>query len=144
MYGYNVLLSILARRTGKTRLRHVATFGFADAITGAVGSWPFVIVQAILITIWITGNSRGWFHFDPYPFILLNLGLSFQAAFTAPFILISQNRQGEIDRATLLKDLHTDTDIQRMVRRLLVLMQRAKGPFSAVAPAPATPPDDIA
>lgn len=70
----------------------------ADAVAATIGSWRFII-QSTAIALWITGNvltGRGaW---DPYPFILLNLLLSFQAAYTAPAIMMSQNRQSELDR----------------------------------------------
>ena len=64
-----------------------------------VGSWPFIIVQSILLVLWMVLNLTAWVeHWDPYPFILLNLALSFQAAYAAPFIMMSQNRQQDIDR----------------------------------------------
>ncbi len=78
---------------------------FADNVTGLVGSWRFIIVQSMLLALWIVMNVVGWVaHWDPYPFILLNLALSFQAAYTAPFILMSQNRQQEIDRQAAQED----------------------------------------
>lgn len=71
----------------------------ADRVAATIGSWRFIIFQSTMIAIWITGNvlsgSGAW---DPYPFILLNLLLSFQAAYTAPAIMMSQNRQSELDR----------------------------------------------
>ena len=72
------------------------TFGqkSADFIASLVGSWGFIICQAIILMIWIGLNVTVYIqHWDSYPFILLNLVLSFQAAFTAPIIMISQNRQ---------------------------------------------------
>ena len=78
---------------------------FADAVTAVVGSWRFIIVQSLLLALWIVLNVVAWVHhWDPYPFILLNLMLSFQAAYTAPFILMSQNRQQEIDRQAAQED----------------------------------------
>jgi uncharacterized membrane protein len=66
----------------------------ADTVAATIGSWTFIIIQSIILTIWILLNLVAWMeHWDPYPFILLNLALSFQAAYAAPFILISQNRQ---------------------------------------------------
>ncbi|WP_211187466.1 DUF1003 domain-containing protein [Neoroseomonas marina] len=77
----------------------------ADAVASTVGSWRFIIVQTGLITAWITGNAIfGGGAWDPYPFILLNLLLSFQAAYTAPVIMMSQNRQADIDRDRALAD----------------------------------------
>ena len=78
---------------------------FADAVTSLVGSWRFILIQSGILVLWITANVIGWIgHWDPYPFILLNLALSFQAAYTAPFILMSQNRQQEIDRQAAKED----------------------------------------
>jgi uncharacterized membrane protein len=71
----------------------------ADAVAAGMGSWPFIIIQSILLAIWIALNITAWIrHWDPYPFILLNLALSFQAAYAAPFIMMAQNRQQDIDR----------------------------------------------
>lgn len=71
----------------------------ADRLAATVGSWRFVIVQSVLLGLWIIVNVIGWIRaWDPYPFILLNLALSFQAAYTAPIIMMSQNRQAAIDR----------------------------------------------
>lgn len=71
----------------------------ADAVARTVGSWRFILLQSGAIVIWMTGNALTGPHaWDPYPFILLNLLLSFQAAYTAPAIMMSQNRQSELDR----------------------------------------------
>jgi uncharacterized membrane protein len=71
----------------------------ADAVADTMGSWRFIIVQSTLLACWITLNATAWInHWDPYPFILLNLMLSFQAAYAAPFIMMSQNRQASKDR----------------------------------------------
>ena len=71
----------------------------ADAVAATIGSWPFIIIQSCLLAGWVTLNVIAWIqHWDPYPFILLNLALSFQAAYAGPFILMSQNRQQDIDR----------------------------------------------
>ncbi|TAK47257.1 MAG: DUF1003 domain-containing protein [Xanthobacteraceae bacterium] len=72
---------------------------FADRVAEIVGSWRFIIIQSAMLGIWIILNMVAFInHWDPYPFILLNLVLSFQAAYTAPIIMMSQNRQSEIDR----------------------------------------------
>ena len=71
----------------------------ADLVASTIGSWRFIIFQSTAIAIWISGNVwAGASAWDPYPFILLNLLLSFQAAYTAPAIMMSQNRQSELDR----------------------------------------------
>jgi uncharacterized membrane protein len=82
----------------------------ADIVTATVGSWRFIIIQSCLLALWITLNIVAWItHWDPYPFILLNLALSFQAAYATPFILMSQNRQSIIDRGKAQQDLDYDT-----------------------------------
>jgi uncharacterized membrane protein len=81
----------------------------ADRVAAGVGSWPFIIVQSLLLILWMVLNVTGWiYHWDPYPFILLNLALSFQAAYAAPFIMMSQNRQASIDRIEAQNDYHVN------------------------------------
>jgi uncharacterized membrane protein len=71
----------------------------SDRVAMVVGSWNFILIQSFLLLMWLILNLTAWIaHWDPYPFILLNLVLSFQAAFTAPIIMMSQNRQSSIDR----------------------------------------------
>lgn len=77
----------------------------ADTVAVRIGSWPFIIVQSILLLCWLVANSLAWInHWDPYPFILLNLALSFQAAYSAPIIMMSQNRQAAKDRIAAEED----------------------------------------
>jgi uncharacterized membrane protein len=77
----------------------------ADSVAAIMGSWTFIIIQSGILFAWITvnlvGAMEGW---DPYPFILLNLALSFQAAYAAPVIMMSQNRQQDIDRKAAEND----------------------------------------
>lgn len=81
----------------------------ADRVTKIIGSWRFIIVQSIILSCWIVLNSVAWFqHWDVYPFILMNLTLSFQAAYTAPIIMMSQNRQAEKDRRMVEQDYETN------------------------------------
>jgi uncharacterized membrane protein len=66
----------------------------ADSAAGAIGSWRFIIIQTILVMIWVVLNIIAWdFKWDPYPFILLNLMFSVQAAYTGPILLLASNRQ---------------------------------------------------
>src|ERR1700744_2844470 len=77
----------------------------ADTVASTMGSWTFIIIQSAILLIWIVLNVTAYVQkWDPYPFILLNLGLSFQAAYAAPFIMMSQNRQQDIDRAAAATD----------------------------------------
>ena len=75
----------------------------ADQLAAAVGSWPFIISQSALMVAWVYFNVWGIFvaHWDPYPFILLNLVLSFQATYAGPIVLLAGNRQSQKDRITL-------------------------------------------
>lgn len=71
----------------------------ADDVAATMGSWKFIIIQTVILLIWIMLNVTAFVQrWDPYPFILLNLALSFQAAYAAPFIMMAQNRQQDIDR----------------------------------------------
>ena len=74
----------------------------ADSVTGFLGSWRFLAIQTVIVVLWIGANlwllSRP---FDPYPFILLNLAFSTQAAYAAPLILLAGNRKAVRDRLTL-------------------------------------------
>jgi len=79
----------------------------ADTVASTMGSWRFIIIQTTILLFWIALNVTAYIqHWDPYPFILLNLALSFQAAYAAPFIMMSQNRQQDIDRRAAETDYH--------------------------------------
>lgn len=84
----------------------------ADRVTGFMGSWRFLILQTVLVAFWLAGNlyllSKP---FDPYPFILLNLAFSTQAAYAAPLILLAGNRAAVRDRMTL-EHAATEADIE--------------------------------
>lgn len=101
----------------------------ADRIAQVVGSWTFILTQSAILVLWIILNLVGWIqHWDPYPFILLNLALSFQAAFTAPILLMSQNRQAVIDRQKAQLDydvnLKAELDIEALHQKLDLLREQ--------------------
>ena len=74
----------------------------ADRVTGFMGSWTFIVVQTVIVMVWLIGNIALLTRpFDPYPFILLNLAFSTQAAYAAPLILLASNRAAIRDRMTL-------------------------------------------
>lgn len=75
----------------------------ADKIAYGMGSWSFLIIQTLILFFWIIFNIISLSNFDPYPFVFLNLVLSFQAAYAAPIIMMSSNRQEEIDRGRSIK-----------------------------------------
>ena len=77
----------------------------ADQVAVTMGSWAFIIIQSAVLMVWIMLNVTAYIErWDPYPFILLNLVLSFQAAYAAPVIMMSQNRQQDIDRREAASD----------------------------------------
>lgn len=101
----------------------------ADIVAENVGSWRFIIIQSVMLAIWIVFNSISHFanwQWDPYPFIALNLFLSFQAAYTAPIIMMSQNRQSIIDRKQMEKDLQTNIKAELEIEALHVKMDELR------------------
>lgn len=98
------------------------TFGqrVADAVASVMGSWKFIIIQSVILVIWICINTIALFiHFDGYPYILLNLALSFQAAFATPIILMSQNRQASKDRLSAEEDYNVNRKGEEETRQLI-------------------------
>jgi len=92
----------------------------ADGVASVMGSWRFIITQASIMVVWIMLNLVGWFyHWDIYPFVLLNLAMSAQAAFATPLIMMSQNRQAEKDRLTAQNDYQTDCKGEEEIRFLM-------------------------
>jgi uncharacterized membrane protein len=81
----------------------------ADTVASVMGSWKFIIIQSVILLGWIAWNTASGRPFDPYPYILLNLALSFQAAYSAPIIMMSQNRQADIDRGRAIEDFEVNT-----------------------------------
>jgi len=101
----------------------------ADAVARTMGSWTFIAVQSVAIVVWISFNIlRGTAAWDAYPFILLNLLLSFQAAYTAPAIMMSQNRQSEIDRRRAENDyeinVKAELEIELLHEKIDVLKEQ--------------------
>ena len=91
----------------------------ADVVAATMGSWRFIILQSCILLIWIALNITAWIqHWDPYPFILLNLALSFQAAYAAPFIMMSQNRQQDIDRGRAESDYRINVKAELEIESL--------------------------
>jgi uncharacterized membrane protein len=106
----------------------------ADRTTVVLGSWKFIFIQLVVLAIWIILNTIALVqHWDPYPFIFLNLALSFQSAIVAPIILMSQNRQDEQDRIRDEAEFAVNTRAGRNVRevrsRIDVLTERQAAAF---------------
>ncbi|WP_222853534.1 DUF1003 domain-containing protein [Fodinicola acaciae] len=104
----------------------------ADRVTAIFGSWSFIVAQSVVVTCWIALNAAGFlWHWDPYPFILLNLLFSTQAAYAAPLILLSQNRQADTDR---IKAEH-DYRVNMLALEYLVALHRSShGPDCRCVP----------
>jgi uncharacterized membrane protein len=103
----------------------------ADHVTNFLGSWTFIIIQTVVVGIWVVGNVYLLFHFDPYPFIFLNLAFSTQAAYAAPLILLASNRSSARDRMTLehaaaLADIE-DEQNERLLTGNTEILQRVEG-----------------
>ena len=91
----------------------------ADKVANGMGSWTFIVSQSIFVILWMVLNFVAWMsHWDVYPFILLNLLFSTQAAYAAPIIMMAQNRQNERDRMQAQKDYQTNTEAKIEIEAL--------------------------
>lgn len=140
------LQALRAQSPALTSARQPLSTGqrIADGVARIVGSWRFILIQTALLAIWIALNATAYVaRWDPYPFILLNLVLSFQAAYTAPIIMMSQNRLSEVDRRHAESDyrinvkaeleieaLHAKIDLlreQEIAKMLQIIEKMAEG-----------------
>ena len=94
----------------------------ADKIANFVGSWEFIIIQSVVLIGWMFINLDHMVTFDPYPFILMNLFLSAQAAYATPMILMSSNRQAVKDREQLIADLKVDENTNQLLQEVMILL----------------------
>ena len=102
----------------------------SDILTVLMGSWFFIITFLIFLAIWITINIYGWInHWDPYPFILLNLVLSCLAAIQAPIILMSQNREAQKDRLRAIYDYAVNKKAEREIQEIKFQLNRIERKF---------------
>ena len=93
----------------------------ADTVATGMGSWRFIIWQTIIVIVWMGLNVVGIiYHWDPYPYILLNLVFSTQAAYAAPIIMMAQNRQNERDRAQADADFKTHVEAKKEIEELQI------------------------
>jgi len=98
------------------------TFGqrAANWVAKTVGCWQIIIVQTLILSIWVALNITAFIrHWDPYPFILMNLLLSLQAAYTAPMIMMSQNQQAVKDRLEAHNDYIVNQKAEEKIRAVL-------------------------
>ena len=111
----------MSAKTWLEKHREKLSFGqrIADKVANGMGSWAFIIGQTIFVIIWMTLNVIGFIrHWDVYPFILLNLIFSTQAAYAAPIIMMAQNRQSERDRLQAQADFDTNIEAKQEIEAL--------------------------
>jgi uncharacterized membrane protein len=110
------------KKTWHEKHKEESKFGqrLADNVATGMGSWRFIIIQTIIVAVWMIANVIGFmFHWDVYPFILLNLLFSTQAAYAAPIIMMAQNRQSERDRHHAEQDFKTNVEAKKEIELLL-------------------------
>ena len=149
----NELMSQQVSRNVLEEVEENLTFGqrVADRVAAFGGSWPFIFVFGTVMVVWMGINIAAMAHFDPYPFILLNLVLSTLAAIQAPVIMMSQNRQATKDKALAQNDyqvnLKAELEISAMLRyqaevlaklQMLERMVRGRGPGDVTNPGTAS------
>jgi len=109
--------------------KHVETLTFGDKVSDAVakgmGSWKFIIWQSVFVVLWMILNVIGFMrHWDVYPFILLNLIFSTQAAYAAPIIMMAQNRQTGRDRIQAEEDYQTNIEAKQEIEALQIHLSK--------------------
>jgi uncharacterized membrane protein len=86
----------------------------AEGFARFFGTPRFILIQSAIVIVWLTMNAIALVSYDPYPFILLNLGFSLQAAYAAPLILLAQTRQADRDKANTEADAKHREELSRM------------------------------
>jgi uncharacterized membrane protein len=120
-------METIQKATWHQKHKDTLTIGqkIADKVANTMGSWRFIILQTVLILIWVFINITAYVqHWDPYPFILLNLLFSTQAAYAAPIIMMSQNRQSERDRIQANEDFETNVEAKKEIEELQLSLSR--------------------
>ena len=109
-------------KTWHEKHKDASKFGerLADSVASGMGSWRFIIIQTSIVVVWMAANVVGFiYHWDVYPYILLNLLFSTQAAYAAPIIMMAQNRQNERDRHHAEEDFKTNVEAKKEIEQLL-------------------------
>src|ERR1700748_565416 len=118
---FNPLKMITDRKNWHQKHTETMSFGqrLADSVATGMGSWRFIIWQTIIVAVWMILNVWAILgKWDAYPFILLNLVFSTQAAYAAPIIMMAQNRQNERDRAQADEDFRTNVEAKKEIEEL--------------------------
>ena len=117
---------ILIQEHSMTKFKELG-ITLADAVVTFIGSWTFIILQTFIVTIWIIINIVSYVHhYDPYPFILLNLFFSTEAAYATPLILMANIQQGNKDSAKLSKDLELDSETNKILKSVEKLLKEVQ------------------
>lgn len=116
--------NVKAARPSNWHKQHWSNLSFgdklADAMAAFVGSWTFVLVLSLFIVVWIATNVLGFLqHWDPFPFILLNLLFSAQATYSTPLIMMAQNRSADRDRANAQHDYEVNEAAKQEIEELM-------------------------
>jgi len=99
----------------------------AESFARFFGTSTFLIAQTLIVAVWIWVNMAGWTQFDVYPFILLNLAFSLQAAYAAPLILLAQTRQADRDKANAIADAEHREELHQVNEERQQQMQKESG-----------------
>src|ERR1041385_7758838 len=131
-------IDTIAKIEGALAVKRSRGERIADYIAFSIGSWPFIVVQSAMLFLWMLLNIEGWVrHWDPFPFILLNLALSFQAAFAGPIIMMSQNRQARFveqrNQLDLQINLLAEQENTEMLRLLRLLCKQSGVPAEQIS-----------
>ena len=117
----------MENKTWHDKHQEALSFGdrIADTVANGMGSWAFIIWQSIIVVLWMILNVIAFVsHWDVYPFILLNLIFSTQAAYAAPIIMMSQNRQNKRDRIQAEHDYKTNIDAKKEIEALQIQLSK--------------------
>ncbi|HSD09027.1 DUF1003 domain-containing protein [Flavobacterium sp.] len=120
-------MNLLHNKNWHDQHKEGLSFGsrLADSVANGMGSWRFIILQTVFIIVWMGLNLIGYInHWDAYPFILLNLVFSTQAAYAAPIIMMSQNRQSERDRIQAQSDYQTNKEAKLEIEALALRLDK--------------------
>jgi uncharacterized membrane protein len=118
-------VELVARIEAASNLERTLGQRLADRFAAFIGSWTFIISEISLLVSWMVLNAVAWMHhWDPYPFVLLNLTLSFQAACAGPVLMMSQNRQARLNEQRNHLDLQINLLAEQENTEMLILLRR--------------------
>jgi uncharacterized membrane protein len=118
-------VEMVARIESASNLQRTVGQRLADKFAAFIGSWTFIISQITLLVLWIVLNVTAWCrHWDPYPFILLDVALTFQAALAGPVLMMSQNRQARLNEQRNHLDLQINLLAEQENTEMLILLRK--------------------